>query len=98
MEEKSAQIFNFEKLVDELKRENKVIPGLKKQIHELENTVNELRIANQNEMSRNEILTNEKNDLENKLAILIEKSSGENSVERLRHGMMKYAYELETKK
>jgi len=49
-------------------------------------------------MDKNEILSNEKNELENKLAIIQEKTSGENSVERLRHGMMKYAYELENKK
>lgn len=98
VEEKSAQLLNVEKLIDDLKRENKTIPILKKQIFELENSYNEVCNANQIEIDKNEVLNNEKNDLENKLAILNEKTSGENSVERLRHGMMKYAYELETKK
>jgi len=98
IDDKSAQLINAEKLIDDLKRDNKIIPSLKKQIFEIENLYGELQKTNQSEMDKNEILSNEKNELENKLAIIQEKTSGENSVERLRHGMMKYAYELENKK
>jgi len=85
-------------MIDDLKKENRTIPSMKKSIFENEIQINDLKNSLKDNEERIKILNIEKDDIENKLTVILEKNSGENSVERLRHGMMKYSYELENKK
>jgi chromosome segregation ATPase len=82
LEEKNEGLANYERAIEDLKKENKMIPMYKKQVSDLENYNDELK----NEISMSKQLLeksqNEKEELEIKIAYLVNENKGEKEVSK----------------
>jgi hypothetical protein len=91
-EEKDETLVNYEKYFEEMKKENKLIPSLKKQNNDYENVVKELRMELENERKLVKRIQQEKEDMENKLSVMFNDMKGDKESTR---EMIKLQYECE---
>jgi hypothetical protein len=90
--EKNETIINLEKFIENLKKDNKYIPGLKKQIQDMEVFINEIKLELKSESMKNNKICQEKEEIERKFKNFIEENKTEKDQQNKN---LKLTYELE---
>lgn len=90
--EKNETIINLEKFIENLKKDNKYIPGLKKQIQDMEIFINEIKLELKSESMKNNKICQEKEELEKKFKNFVEENKTEKDQQNKN---LKLTYELE---
>lgn len=91
-QEKEDVVKNYEKMIEELKKEIKHIPSLKKQINDYEYIIKDLKSDFVQETKKNEKINQEREELDQKIQRLILESKDEKETS---NNLIKLSYELE---